>query len=97
MVPRLDPGSASGGSPVGGVGSPGRAQIAERTLRVDRWWLQPLITFTLLVIWLLYALVRTSMQRYYFVEEYHYLSPFYSPCVTASCVPEARHFGTWFG
>src|SRR6478736_5463173 len=94
---RLDPGSASGGAPVGGVGSPGRAQIAERTLRVDRWWLQPLITFTLLVIWLLYALVRTSMQRYYFVEEYHYLTPFYSPCVTASCVPEARHLGTWMG
>ena len=37
------------------------------------------------------------MQRYYFVEEYHYLSPFSSPCVSASCVPAARDFGTWFG
>ena len=61
---RLDPGSASGGSPVGGVGSPGRAQIAERTLRVDRWWLQPPHHLhPPPVIWLLYALVRTSMQK----------------------------------
>ena len=37
------------------------------------------------------------MQRYYFVEPYHYLTPFYSPCVTASCVPDARHLGTWMG
>ena len=55
---RLDTGSASDGSPVGGVGSPGRAQIAERTLRVDRWWVQPFITFTLLVIWLLLSLIH---------------------------------------
>jgi hypothetical protein len=94
---RLDPVSGGGGSVPGGVGSPGRAQIAERTLRVDRWWVQPLVTFTLLVIWLLYALVRTSLQRDYYVEDYHYLTPFYSPCVTASCVPGARHLGTWMG
>ena len=30
-------------------------------------------------------------------REYNYLSPFSSPCVTASCPPEARDFGTWFG
>ncbi len=84
---RLDPASSGSGSYAGGVGSPGRAQIAGRTLRGDRWWVQPVITATLLVIWLLYALVRTSMQRYYFVEPYHYLTPFYSPCVTASCRP----------
>jgi hypothetical protein len=94
---RLDPTSGGGGSVAGGVGSPGRAQIAERTLRVDRWWVQPVVTFTLLVIWLLYALVRTASQRAYFVEEYHYLSPFSSPCVSASCIPAARDFGTWFG
>ena len=94
---RLDPASGAGGSVAGGVGSPGRAQIPERTLRGDRWWVQPVIIVTLLVLWLLYALVRTSMQRYYFVETYHYLTPFYSPCVTASCVPEARHLGTWMG
>ena len=86
---RLDPGSASGGSPVGGVGAPGRAQIAERTLRVDRWWLPPLVTFALLA-WLVYANVRTFMQRWYCVEDYHYLTPFYSPCVIARVRARSR-------
>jgi hypothetical protein len=80
-----------------GTGSPGRAQIAARTLRTDQWWRAPLITFVLLTIWLAYGLIRTAAQRAYFVEQYHYLTPFYSPCVTASCVPAARDFGTWFG
>ncbi|WP_051266625.1 hypothetical protein [Nakamurella lactea] len=88
---------ASTGSVPGGVGSPARARIADRTLRTDRWWVQPALTFTLLVIWLLYALVRTVSQRAYFVEQYHYLSPFSSPCLTSSCAPAARDFGTWFG
>ena len=80
-----------------GVGAPGRASIPERTLRTDTWWRAPLITFTLLSAWVLYALIRTASQGAYFVAEYHYLSPFSSPCVTASCEPDARDFGTWFG
>ncbi len=80
-----------------GVGSPTRARIAARTLRTDRWWVEPALTFTLLCLWLLYALIRTASQRAYFVAEYHYLSPFSSPCLTASCDPAARDFGTWFG
>jgi hypothetical protein len=80
-----------------GVTSPGRASIAARTLRTDRWWLQPLITFGGLSIWVLYALVRTASQRAYFVDKYHYLSPFSSPCVSSSCASDARDFGTWFG
>ncbi|MDQ6936890.1 MAG: hypothetical protein M3140_04140 [Actinomycetota bacterium] len=80
-----------------GVRSPGRARIAARTLRTDRWWLDPALTFAGLTAWVLYALVRTVSQRAYFVEQYHYLSPFSSPCVSSSCVPGARDFGTWFG
>jgi hypothetical protein len=80
-----------------GTQSPGRAQIAARTLRTDRWWRAPLITFVLLTAWLLYGIIRTASQRAYFVEKYHYLTPFFSPCVTASCDPDARDFGTWFG
>jgi hypothetical protein len=80
-----------------GVESPGRARIPAKTLRTDRWWLQGVTTFTLLTIWVLYALIRTASQRAYFVEKYHYLSPFSSPCVSASCNPAARDFGTWFG
>ncbi|MCW2540830.1 MAG: hypothetical protein JWN95_2555 [Frankiales bacterium] len=79
-----------------GVRSPGRANIAARTLRTDKWWFQSALTFTLLSLWVLYATARTVSQRAYFVEKYHYLSPFSSPCVTASCNPAARDFGTWF-
>jgi hypothetical protein len=80
-----------------GVGAPGRARIEARTLRTDRWWQAPLTTVTLLSIWVIYAMVRTASQRAFFVEKDHYLSPFTSPCVTASCPDAARDFGTWFG
>jgi hypothetical protein len=80
-----------------GTRAAGRATIAARTLRTDRWWQAPLTTFALLSLWVLYALIRTASQRAYFVDKYHYLSPFFSPCVTSSCAPGARDFGTWLG
>jgi hypothetical protein len=80
-----------------GVSAPGRAQISARTLRTDRWWVAPLVTFSLLSLWVAYATVRAFSQRAYFVDQYHYLSPFSSPCVTASCPSDARDLGTWFG
>jgi hypothetical protein len=73
----------------------GRATIAARTLRTDRWWRAPLVTAILLTIWVIYATVRVFSQRAFFVEQYHYLSPFTSPCVTASCPEAARDLGTW--
>jgi hypothetical protein len=84
-------------SPPNGIASSGRASIAARTLRKDAWWRAPLATFVLLCIWIAYATVRVFSQHYFFVEKYHYLSPFTSPCITASCPSEARDFGTWFG
>jgi hypothetical protein len=80
-----------------GVGAPGRARIADRTLRRDRWWLQPALTVAGLTAWLLYGLVRTASQEHYWVPAYHYLTPFASPCLSTSCVPGSAHFGTPFG
>jgi hypothetical protein len=80
-----------------GVGTPGRAAIPARTLRTDRWWQEPATTVVLLSIWVIYAIVRTASQRAFYVAKDHYLSPFTSPCVTASCPQAARDFGTWFG
>src|SRR4051794_39741905 len=80
-----------------GTAAPGRASIPARTLRTDNWRREPLITFPLPSIWVLYAIVRTSSQRYYFVKSGHLLAPFDSPCVSASCPEAARDFGTWFG
>src|SRR5690349_989736 len=71
-----------------------RAAIAAKTLRTDRWWFPPLITFVGLAAWVTYATVRVFMHNYYYVDAYHYLTPFYSPCITDRCVAEAAHFGT---
>ncbi|OUS96600.1 hypothetical protein [Rhodococcus sp. NCIMB 12038] len=80
-----------------GVGAPTRARIAERTLRTDRWWLAPLLTVLGLSVFVVYASVRSWVRTAYFVEEYHYLTPFYSPCLSDSCVPGSSDFGTPIG
>jgi hypothetical protein len=66
-----------------GIGAPGRARIAAKTLRKDRWWLQPLITVTVLVAFIVYSTFRAFENAHYFVEPY--ISPFYSPCITKAC------------
>ena len=68
-----------------GVFSPTRAQIKERTLRTDKWWLQPAITFGVLFSFVIYATFRAFENKYYFSEPL--ISPFYSPCLSSSCEP----------
>ncbi|MDV6279987.1 hypothetical protein [Rhodococcus jostii] len=80
-----------------GVGAPTRARIAERTLRTDRWWVAPLLTVLGLSVFVVYASVRSWVRTAYFVEDYHYLTPFYSPCLSDSCVPGSSDFGTPIG
>ena len=72
-----------------------RAQITERTLRKDQWQRKPIITAVLRTIWVLYATVRVFTGHWYFVPQYHYLTPFYSPCVSGECVPGSSSLGTW--
>ena len=74
-------GAASPGR--GGGPAPRRATIAARTLRTDRWWLQPLLTVLALVAFVVYSTVRAFQNAYYFSEPY--ISPFYSPCITTGC------------
>ena len=52
-----------------------RAAIAAKTLRTDRWWLAPLLTVVGLSAWVVYATVRVFMHKWYWVEQYHYLTP----------------------
>ena len=80
-----------------GVRSATRARIAERTLRSDRWWLTPLLTVLGLTVFVVYATIRSFVRTAYWVDDYHYLTPFYSPCVSASCAPGSSHFGVWVG
>lgn len=76
-----------------GVMAPRRAKISEKTLRTDRWWLPPLLTVVGLVAWISYATVRVFQKDNYWVEEFHYLTPFYSPCVSTGCVDSSSMFG----
>jgi hypothetical protein len=72
-----------------------RAQIAERTLRKDPWWRAPAITAVLLTIWVTYATVHVFIGHWYYVPAYHYLTPFYSPCINGECVPGSSTLGQW--
>jgi hypothetical protein len=73
-----------------------RAQIPERTLRRDPWWRAPAVTAALLTIWVAYAVTHVFIGKWYWVPQYHYLTPFYSPCISGECVPGSSSLGTWF-
>lgn len=77
------------------IGAKARAAIPAKTLRTDRWRLAPLTVGAILAFFIVYSTVRIFMGQYYWVDEYHYLTPLYSPCVSASCEPGSIHFGTW--
>jgi hypothetical protein len=72
-----------------------RAAIAARTLRTDRWWLGPLGIMIFLIVVGGYLTVRIFIPEHYFVEEYNYLTPVFSPCISESCVPGSSHLGVW--
>ena len=74
-----------------------RAQITEKTLRKDPWWRAPAITATLLTLWVAYATTHVFIGKWYWVPQYHYLTPFYSPCISGECTPGSASLGTWFG
>jgi len=78
-----------------GVFSTGRALITDRTLRTDKWWLQPALTFGVLISFVIYATFRAFENDNYFAEPL--ISPFYSPCLSTICVEGAAHFGTPIG
>jgi hypothetical protein len=62
-----------------------------QSLRRDRWWTGPLMTALVFGGAGAYATWAIFQGNHYFVEPY--LSPFYSPCITASCPDEVRMVG----
>ena len=74
-----------------GVSSPGRAQVREKTLREDNWWLSPLLVFLGFTAFIVYSTWRAFSGDNYYSSPY--LSPFFSPCLATSCVSEASDFG----
>ena len=77
-----------------GVRSPGRARIEQKTLRQDRWWLYPTVTFVVFTAFVVYATWRAFAGEHYYSAPY--LSPFYSPCLTTECVEGSSDFGQPF-
>ncbi|MGH9245043.1 MAG: hypothetical protein ACRD29_12150 [Acidimicrobiales bacterium] len=54
-----------------------------RTLRTDAWWLAPLVTALVLGAFVVYATWAAVVGSDYYADPY--LSPFYSPCLSANC------------
>lgn len=83
-----------------------RAQITARTLRTDRWWLAPLLTFlglSAFVVYGFWAIFDDSHVAYLGegADRATYIAPFSSPCLATSCPEEARFlgfapFGDWY-
>jgi len=69
------------------------------TLRQDRWWLQPVVTVSILTAFVIYSTWSAFTPRNYYVGAANLISPFYSPCLAGSCVAGARfglfHVSIW--
>jgi hypothetical protein len=48
-----------------------------------------------LTIWVAYATAHVFAGHWYYVAKYHYLTPFYSPCINGECVPGSSTLGHW--
>jgi len=69
------------------------------TLRTDRWWIQPVVTASILTAFVIYSTWAAFQGKNYFVGDFgvhELISPFYSPCVSAQCVPGSSALGFAF-
>ena len=65
-----------------------------RTLRTDKWWWAPVLTVVVLTAFIAYGAWVAFIDRDYYVRPY--LSPMYSPCLTAACTHTTwKLFGHW--
>ncbi len=71
-----------------------RVRIGARTLRRDRWWLQPVLTAIGLVAFVVYSTWATFQNADYYADPY--VSPFYSPCLAVGCPVGAQTFHATF-
>src|SRR5258707_101695 len=67
------------------------------TMRADRWWVEPALTFLGLMSFVIYATWAAMQGNHYFADPY--LSPFYSPLlfVKPGVVGAAPLEHAWFG
>jgi hypothetical protein len=69
-------------------GTRGGPEVA--TLRQDRWWLQPVLTVSVLTAFVIYSTWAAFQNKDYYTSAISLhrdlISPFYSPCLARSCV-----------
>src|SRR5256714_9330623 len=61
-----------------------RPPIAAATLRKDAWWALPVTVVVVLLSFIVYSTWAALQNAHYFAAPY--LSPFYSPCISKSCL-----------
>lgn len=66
-----------------------------RTLRTDSWWLEPLLIVIGFSSFIVYTTWAALQNAHYYADPY--LSPFYSPCLSANCTHlTIPLIGTWW-
>jgi hypothetical protein len=68
-----------------------RPPIAAATLRKDTWWALPVTVVVVLGSFIVYSTWAALQNAHYFAAPY--LSPFYSPCISKSCVHATFGYG----
>ncbi|HVB51577.1 MAG TPA: hypothetical protein VND89_07595 [Acidimicrobiales bacterium] len=65
----------------------------EATLRQDRWWIQPVVTVSILTAFIIYSTWAAFQNKNYYVGANVHrdlVSPFYSPCLASHCVTGSK-------
>src|SRR5262249_18790324 len=73
------------------VMSEARPPIAAATLRKDTWWVLPATVVVVLGSFIVYSTWAALQNAHYFTAPY--LSPFYSPCISKSCLHSTFGWG----
>jgi hypothetical protein len=77
------------------IGARGGPDVS--TLRRDTWWVQPVVTVTVLTAFVAYSTWAAFVGKNYYAGaalNRDLISPFYSPCIANSCVSGSHTFGT---
>jgi hypothetical protein len=71
----------------------------KHTLRTDGWWVEPVVTVSILTAFVAYSTWAAFINKDYYVgaaAHRNLISPFYSPCLAGSCLPGSHPLGVLF-
>ena len=79
------------GNERGHIATGARPSINAATLRTDPWWALPLTVVVVLTAFIVYSTWAALQNAHYYAAPY--LSPFYSPCLSKSCLHPTFGYG----